>query len=165
MRFVTWATVLLVPFSVLACASQSAEESRQMKDLAARVRQLSTNYERLEERLGAVEALERYKAGTADNAPSPSITSTRPDLPTVMAGPNEQPMNESTSPEPSRTVEPSSDDSHRLMIVGEGSRVETRVDGDVRTPTVASPPSKTNSRAAKRNPSSVTSTSSGGANP
>jgi hypothetical protein len=163
MRFVTWATLLIVPFSVLACASQSAEDARQVKDLAARVRQLSTNYERLEERLGAVEALERYKAGTADSAPSPS--NTRPDLPTVMAGPNEQPMTESASPEPSRAVETSSDDSHRLMIVGEGSRVETRVDGDVRTPTAASPPSKTNSRAAKRNPSTVTSTSSGGANP
>jgi hypothetical protein len=163
MRFVTWATVLLVPFSVLACASQSAEESRQMKDLAARVRQLSTNYERLEERLGAVEALERYKTGTADNAPSPS--NTRPNLPTVMAGPNEQPMTESAPPEPGRAAESSSDDSHRLMIVGEGSRVETRVDGDVRsTPTVASPPSK-NSRAAKRNANSVSGTSSGGANP
>jgi len=163
MRFVTWATLLFVPFSVLACGSQSAEQDRQVKDLSARVRQLSTNYERLEERLGAVEALERYKAGTADSAPSPN--GTRPDLPTVMVGPSEQPMTESASPESNRAVETSSDDSHRLMIVGEGSRVETRVEGDVRAPTVAAPSSKTNSRAAKHNPSTVTSTSSGGANP
>jgi hypothetical protein len=163
MRFVTWTTLLFVPVSVLACASQSAEQDRQLKDLTMRVRQLSTNYERLEERLSAVEALERYKAGTAESAPSPS--STRPDLPTVMAGPNEPPMTESASLEPGRAAETSSDDSHRLMIVGEGSRVETRVDGDVRTPAVAPTSSKTNSRAGKRNPSAVTSTSSSGANP
>lgn len=137
-----------------------------MKDLTARVRQLSTNYERLEERLGAVEALERYKAGSAESAPSaPSPSNVRPDLPTVMAGPNDQPMTEFTSPESGRGTETSADDSHRLMIVGEGSRVETRVDGDIRTPTVAPPAGKTNSRAAKRNPSTVTGTSSSGANP
>lgn len=165
MRFVTRATLLLVPFSVLACASQSAEQDRQMKDLSARVRQLSTNYERLEERLVAVEALERHKAGTAETASSPAPVSTRPDLPTVKAGPNEQTMSESSSPEPGHVGETSADDPNRLMIVGEGSRVETRAAGDARTPTAASPPSKTNSRAAKRNPSTVTSTSSGGANP
>ena len=128
-------------------------------------RQLSTNYERFEERLAAIEALERHKAGTADSAPSNGGGSTRPDLPTVKAGPNEQPTPEPSSSEPARTGEASSDDSNRLMIVGEGSRVETRAAGDVRLPTVASPPSKTNSRAAKRNPSTVPSTSSGGANP
>lgn len=168
MRFAIWATLLFVPCSVMACAADSAERDRQMKEFEARVRQLSTRCERLEERLVAVEAVERHRANTNANvsASDASAISARPDLPTVKATPD-SPSSSSpeTSPEPGRTADTNPDDSNRLMIVGEGTRVETRVAGDTHAMTTPNTAAKPNARAAKRSPSTVPDTSPSGAKP
>jgi hypothetical protein len=156
--------VILTPCLTLACAGQNAEHERQTKELEYRVRQLSTKFDRLEERLLAVEAVERYRTKPATS--SPSAASERPDLPTVKAGPTDVAPDNPPQADRSNADVPS-DDSHRLMIVGEGTRIETRDSGDARALPAGGTSTKATTRAAKRSPSSVptTGTSSSGANP
>ncbi len=165
MRVATWVALLLVPCSVTACATETAQRERQAKELEAHVRQLSTRCERLEERLVAVEAIERRRAETNASTVSggASATSARPDLPTVKANPN-NPSAEA-SPEPERIADANTDDASRIAIVGEGTRVETRSAGDSRPLATPNVTAKPNSRAAKRNPSTVAGTSPSGAQP
>jgi hypothetical protein len=169
MRCANWASLLIVPFSVMACAAQGAERERHVKELETRVRQLSTQCERLEERLLAVEVLERHRANASPSASTgvsgspPSNIGARPDLPTVKAGPGSP--NPAAAGEPERTADASADESNRLTIVGEGNRVEARVGSDIHLPAPTNASSKSNSRAAKRNPTTVAGTPSSGANP
>jgi hypothetical protein len=163
MRFAIWALVLLMPCLALGCAGQSAAHERQAKELEVRVRQLSTRCDRLEERLVAIEAVERYRTGSATTAPNTS--GERPDLPTVKAGPTD--ASPQGAPHDGVHADTASDDSHRLTIVGEGTRVEARESGEQRAAAPATTSNKPTTRAAKRSPSSVPSagTSSSGATP
>gem|GEM_PF-2284960 len=169
MRSASWAMLLIVPCSLTACAAQNAEHERHVKELEARVRQLTTRCERLEERLLAVETFEREgpRSSAVANATSSGNAmvgiGSRPDLPTVKASPH---GSQGEGPnEPDVSTDANAGDSNRLVIVGEGTRVETRVAGDTSVPPTMTTPGKANSRAAKRAPNTATGTSPVGATP
>jgi hypothetical protein len=123
------------------------------------VKQLSIKSDRMEDRLQAVEVVQRSRTNSASRPPDTSTT--RPDLPTVRLDPNQ--AGAEFRPETDRASEAASDDSRRLTIVGEGSRVEARDAGDASSGRAASPATKTNSRAPKRIQGNVPATSNGGA--
>ncbi len=123
------------------------------------MKQISIKSDRVEDRLQALESIQRSRGYSGSRAPEPNTT--RPDLPTVKLDPNE-PTTEST-PEAERTSEAGLEEAHRPMIVGEGSRVETRVAGDASPSHAASAAAKTNARAPKRFQGNVPTASDGGA--
>ena len=159
MRFALWALLVFTPLSALACAAQNSETDRQVRELDARVKQLAIKSDRMEDRLQALEVVQRSRIGSANAVPN--ANSVRPDLPTVRLDPNR--AGAESRPEVERTSEAGSEESRRLTIVGEGSRVETREAGDANSSRATSPATKSNSRAPKHIQGNVPATSNGGA--
>ncbi len=130
-----WFGCLLVLGAIVqGCASQSQETKARVDKLEIRQSQLQATVDRLEERLAAVENAARAQASRPAPAMDAASESTRPDLPLYRLGP------EGASPPPaSAGAAPTSDDGpvERPLIVGEGSRVETRT---VSGPEASSPP-------------------------
>lgn len=120
---------------------------------------LSASCDRLEERLAAVEAALRASNGRAQVPERPG--GSRPDLPTVKVVP-EGPKSQTPSLS-DRTPDNADDENRRLLIVGEGARVEARTANENPTAAGARRPSSVNSRASKGNQGSLPAASAGGA--
>jgi len=151
MHSTSWLAPLVL---VLGCASQSSNANRQLHEQEERLRRLTANYDRLEERVIALEATTKVKSIGKSAEP-------RPELPTVRVTPDHLeaeplPMGEGSADIPG-------DDNHRVVIVGEGSRVEARAAGEVTTTPVARPSGKGNPRASKANQGSLPKASTPGA--
>lgn len=111
----------MVPLA-LGCASQSDSNAKQVRDLSEQVRRLQSMTDRLEERLSALENARGKSQPRLTSSMSPPDTV--PDLPVVRASPDTA----STAADV-RSSQPESEES-RPLIVGEGTRVETRNSGN-----------------------------------
>jgi len=109
-----------------------------------------------------VSALEMAARGAgAKDHPDADASPARPDLPTVKVAPEpavSEPTSKSEGPPGSAT-----DGDKRVVIVGEGSHVEARTEGEVESPVGARPSGKANSRASKPNQGSLPKASKSGA--
>lgn len=159
MRLAIWAPALIAPLLAAACAAQNSQTDRQVQELERRVKQLSAKSDRMEDRLAALELA--YRAATDNTERAASATPIRPELPTVKVNPNES--TPEVGHELDRARDPTADDAKRLTIVGEGSRIETRVGGDSTGPSPANSANKGNSHAPKRSPGNAPATSNSGA--
>lgn len=143
----------------LGCASQSSNTERTLREQEERLKRMTATCDRLEERVLALEAAARK--GVGNSQPNASAGPPRPDLPTVKVTPD--------APEPEMlpnvdsAIGDSTSDNRRVVIVGEGSRVEARTAGEVSSSVVAKPTNKANSRASKTNQGSLPKASNGGA--
>jgi len=143
----------------LGCASQSNNTDRQLRDHQAVITRLTATCDRLQERVIALEAAANGKA-SGSHSESP-MNPPRPDLPTVKVTP------ERPDAEPiwnnADGVDATTDDSRRVEIVGEGSRVEARAAGDNNSTAAPRPSTKGNPRASKPNQGSLPKASTSGA--
>lgn len=101
------------------CATQTDEQSRQLRELTDRLARMQSTTDRLEERVSALETVHRTQSvkqvQTGNSAGVPA------DLPVVkMAPPTSAIPSEGIAGVNSESEEP------RTLIVGEGSRVEAR---------------------------------------
>ena len=149
MRPARWLPVLLI---LQACASQTSASERQLRQHEERIKQLTANADRLEERMLALEAA--LRAGPDSVHSVQETQSARPDLPVVKVLPNGQKAETSVD---------AIEDPRRLTIVGEGSRVEARAANETAAPARRSTPA--NSRSAKGNQTSSSPASTGGVSP
>ena len=153
MRPARWLPVLVI---LQACASQPSASERQLREHDDRIKQLTANADRLEERMLALEAA--LRAGPDSVHQVQEAPSARPDLPAVKMQPNGQ-RAETPADAPVASDE-AVEDSRRLTIVGEGSRVEARAANETNGPARRSTPA--NSRPAKVNQASSSPASTGG---
>lgn len=156
-------SISCLAFTVLAlgCASQSSNTERQLREQEERLKRLTATSDRLEERVSALEVAAKG-AGTVVRH-EVSAAPARPDLPTVMLAPEKS----ETEPAPNNegASDPTTDDNRRVVIVGEGSRVEARAAGESSSLVGAKPTGKANSRASKANQGSLPKASTSGAPP
>jgi hypothetical protein len=152
MRLARWLPLIVI---VQACASQSNAADRQLREHEDRIKQLTVNADRQEERILALEAALRAGPGTV--RPVEEAKAARPDLPVVKVLPNGQQVE--SSADPPIASEGVGEDPRRLTIVGEGSRVEARAANEPPSPARRSTPA--NSRASKGNQASSPSASTG----
>lgn len=110
-----------VMFLGMGCASQSDSSARQVRELTDQVRRLQATTDRLEERLSAIEHARPKEVQRPPN--SVSLTTDMPDLPVVKVNPESGASASSVRSGGGDADEP------RPLIVGEGSRVETRASG------------------------------------
>ena len=117
--------IALIAIGSLAagCASQSDGHARQVRELGAQVRQLQATSDRLEERLAAVENARRHEptkplTGTAPPSDVPELPIVRLHSEAMPGAAGEGHSGAAETDEP------------RPLIVGEGSRVETRASGE-----------------------------------
>lgn len=143
----------------LGCASQSGATDRQVSEQEQRMKRLTANCDRLEERVSALEAVLRAQ-NTRSKTPA-ETTGSRPDLPTVTVVPD-GPKAE-TTPATDEAPDNAEQDSRRLLIVGEGARVEARTANENAATTGTRPSSAVNSRASKRNQGTFQAASTSGA--
>jgi len=143
----------------LGCASQSSNTERQLREQEQRLKRLTATCDRLEERMLALEAVTK---GASESARLEANTSpARPSLPTVKVAPEGI---ESGPPSLSAGASDAvAEDDQRVVIVGEGSRVEARTAGESSSSVVAKPAGKANSRASKSNQGSLPKASTSGA--
>lgn len=154
MRFGSWLALLVI---AQGCAGQSGATDRQIREHEERIKRLSANCDRLEERILALEAVIRSGIST-DHRP-PAASAERPDLPVVRVVPNGQKAESSSNAEsPNEGVV---EDTRRLTIVGEGSRVEARTPNENNAPVRHTVQSK--SRASKGNQGTFSPASTDGA--
>jgi hypothetical protein len=153
MRLARWLPLIVI---IQACASQTNASDHQLRQHEERIKQLTANADRQEERILALEAALRESPGSVH--PVQEANAARPDLPVVKVHPNGQQV-ESSADVPIAS-EGAGDDTRRLTIVGEGSRVEARAAGETPAPVRRSTP--TNSRTSKGVQASSSSVSSGG---
>ena len=153
MRPARWIPVIVI---LQACASQTSASERQVRQHEERIKQLTANADRLEERMLALEAA--LRAGPDSVHPVEESMSARPDLPVVKVLPNGQKAE--TSADAPLASDGAVEDSRRLTIVGEGSRVEARAANETTAPARRSTPA--NSRQSKGNQASSSSASTGG---
>jgi len=143
----------------LGCASQSNNTDRQLRDQQAVITRLTATTDRLQERVIALEAAANGKAaGSHSEQP---MNPPRPDLPTVKVTPDKpdaEPIWNSGD-----GVDAAPSDSGRVVIVGEGSRVEARAAGDTNSTEGPRPTGKANPRASKPNQGSLPKASTSGA--
>ena len=156
MRPARWLPVLLI---LQACASQTSASERQLRQHEERIKQLTANADRLEERMLALEAA--LRAGPDSVHSVQETQSARPDLPVVKVLPNGQKAE--TSADAPVAADAAIEDPRRLTIVGEGSRVEARAANETAAPVRRSTPA--NSRSAKGNQTSSSPASTGGVSP
>jgi outer membrane murein-binding lipoprotein Lpp len=105
----------------MGCASQSDAGSRQVRELSEQVRRIQSATDRLEERLAAVENARQRDAQRP--AGPVSLTTDVPELPVVKVQPAPAVSTNDLRPTTGDGDEP------RPLIVGEGSRIETRPGG------------------------------------
>ncbi len=156
MRSLSCLTLVLM---MLGCASETSNTARQLREQQERIKRLTTTCDRLEERVLALEAAAKgIGKGARVNAQSEA---SRPDLPTIKVAPDSS----ETGPAPSSEAAPdaTADDDRRVVIVGEGSRVEARTAGESSSSVGARPTGKANSRASKANQGSLPKASNSGA--
>jgi hypothetical protein len=150
---------LLVTAIGLGCANQSNATDRQLKEQDARLMRLSASCDRLEERLAAVEAAFRASNGRIQVPERPGAS--RPDLPTVKVVP--EGTKAQMPPLSDRAPDNADEDNRRLLIVGEGARVEARTANETPSAAGARRTPSVNSRASKGNQGSLPAASTGGA--
>ncbi len=153
------AVLLSMMVMALGCASQSAATDRQMREQQEHIKRLSANCDRLEERVSVLEGALRAQ-DTRSKTPADAVAG-RPDLPTVRVVPD-GPKTEAT-PAPEQAPDNAGEDTRRLLIVGEGARVEARAANENAATTGARPSSAVNSRAPKRNQGTFPAASTTGA--
>ena len=156
MRLITF---LSLAATTIGCASQSNATDRQVREQDGRIKRLSANCDRLEERVVALEAALRENAGLT--AKTPGANAAMPDLPTIKVVPDGQKAEAATATE--RYPEDATEDTRRLVIVGEGSRVETRTALENNAPLGSRQSPQVNSRAPKRNQGTFPAASTNGA--
>ena len=139
------------------CASQSGATDRRLHEQAELIKRLSANCDRLEERIIALEAAIRSGSGGVHRPQDTNAE--RPELPVVKVVPNGQKAD--TFSDTDMSTEGAVEDSQRLTIVGEGSRVEARTAAESTAAARQSAPAK--SRASKGNQGSFSPASTGGA--
>ena len=152
------AASLSVMVMALGCANQSTAIDRQVHEQEQRIKRLSANCDRLEERVLALEAVLRTQA---THAKSPADAASRPDLPTVKVVPD-GPKAEAT-PTTDATADSAGEDGRRLLIVGEGARVEARAANENGVSSAARQSPAVNSRASKGNKGTLPAASTTGA--
>ncbi|MGC4069194.1 MAG: hypothetical protein QM784_32010 [Polyangiaceae bacterium] len=112
---------LVLSFSVVACGTQSDEQSRRLNELRERLEKFQTTTGRLEERIAALEnAVRAQETRLGSSTSSPTQVSAPKDLPVVKMAP--PPTNEGALDE----LAPPENEDGRTLIVGEGNRVEAR---------------------------------------
>jgi hypothetical protein len=151
MRLVRWLPLIVI---VQACASQPDATDRQLRQHEERIKQLTAHADSQEERILALEAALRAVPDSVH--PAEQAKDARPDLPVVKVAPNGQQME--SSPDAPTASEDVGDDTRRLTIVGEGSRVEARAANE---PPPARRSSPANSRTSKGNQANSSSSSTG----
>lgn len=104
------------------CAAQSDNSSKQLHALADQVRRLQSTADRLEERMAAIENARLRE--TQRTASLPVVSSEIPSLPVIKADSESSAVSGDSSPPQGETG-----DEPRPLIVGEGSRIETRSSG------------------------------------
>jgi hypothetical protein len=127
------------------CASQTQATEHQVRDLEARIKRISANSERMEERILALEAA--TQSGPSGRRDQQDVNAARPELPVVRVDPNGQKFD--TASDAERPPDGATDDSRRLVIVGEGSRVEARTASETSPAAGVRSSSPVNSRASK----------------
>ncbi len=115
----------------MGCASQSDNSGRQVRELTDQVRRLQSTTDRLEERLAAIENARQRDAQRPP--PTVSLASELPNLPVVKVNPDS-----SVSANEARPIAGDGDEP-RPLIVGEGSRIETRSSGNESTSVTPAP--------------------------
>jgi hypothetical protein len=153
MRPARWLPLFVI---LQACASQTSASERQLRQHEERIKQLMASADKLEERMLALEAA--LRAGPDSIHPVEESKSTRPELPVVKVLPNGQKAE--TSEVAPLGSDGALEDSRRLTIVGEGSRVEARAANEATAPARRSTPA--NPRQSKGNQASSSSASTGG---
>lgn len=161
MRFFGWIGALAFATASLGCGARNSDTERQLKELESRLTELSQQSLALENRLRRLEIQDR---GSSPARPqnTPSNNDVRPELPIVKATPNGA-AEEAIEPAPqSPPSDPRDmDDAKRIMIVGEGSRVETKVPGEAE-PAATSGGAKKRTRSVNRPTATVPPSSDGG---
>lgn len=160
MRFFGWIGAIAFATAALGCGARNSDTERQLKELETKFAELSQQSLSLENRLRRLEIQDR--GGSPAHPQSTQSNDARPELPVVRATPNGSPEE---AIEPAPQAPPSDtrdmDDSKRIMIVGEGSRVETKVPGEAE-PAAASGGAKKRARSANRATATVPASSDGG---
>lgn len=110
-------TVLV--WQLTGCATQSDVQTKQLNELKEQVRRLQATSDRLQERLSALEN-QAVQDGQESQRPLPVVTPGVPELPVVKMSPEPKPPTADPSAYTGESEEP------RPLIVGEGSRIETR---------------------------------------
>lgn len=119
-----WAALLS---QLVGCASQSNTQTKQLNELNEQVRRLQATSDHLQERMSALENLRARESERASRQ-LPAATPGVPDLPIVKMTPDARPSSHETSSVTGDNEEP------RPLIVGEGSRIETRSSGEAIAP-------------------------------
>jgi len=105
----------------MGCASQSDSGTRQLRELGEQVRRLQATTDRMEERLAAIE---NARLKDVQRPPVPvSLTNDVPNLPVVKVNPDAGALTDGSRPTAGDA------DESRPLIVGEGTRIETRSSG------------------------------------
>lgn len=148
-------------FALMAfgCANESSSTVRQLHEQEERIKRLTATCDRLEERVLALEGAAKGVTSRARN--DAEQRPIRPDLPTVKVAPDTTETGSASSNE--GTPDAIADDNRRVVIVGEGSRVEARPAGESSSSVGVKPIDKANSRASKANQGSLPKASTSGA--
>lgn len=150
---------LALAILALGCASQSSNTERQLREQEERLKRLTATCDRLEERVLALES-SRKTSGPYPRV-NASADGSRPELPTVKLTPETPTAERDANSDASFGT--SEDDTRRVVIVGEGARVEARSEGESSSLVGAKPTGKANSRASKTNQGSLPKASTSGA--
>jgi hypothetical protein len=135
---------LVLSLSVVACGSQSDEQSRRLNEVRERLEKFQSTAGRLEERIAALEAAVRAQESRLAAGASPANPVRAPkDLPVVKMAPPASSDGALDEPAPPEGEE------QRTLIVGEGNRVEARA-----TDANVEPPKRSKERAAATRPTS-----------
>jgi hypothetical protein len=142
----------------MGCANQTGATDRQLREQEVGIKRLSANSDRLEERILALEAAMRSGRDPDRGPQDPGAA--RPELPVVRVVPSGQKAEDAADTE--QPSEGDSDDTRRLVIVGEGSRVEARAATEKNNPSGGRQTPPANSRARKGNQGSFSPASTSG---
>ena len=156
MRSISCLALAILAFG---CASQSSNTERQLREQEERLKRITATCDRLEERVLALEAT--HKSAGSRLRVDPAADSSRPELPTVKLTPDTPDADRGPNQDNAPGV--IDDDSKRVVIVGEGARVEARAAGESSSSVGAKPTGKVNSRASKTNQGSLPKASTSGA--
>jgi hypothetical protein len=119
-KSLTWLVMMAYLPLGFGCAAQSDSNSKQLRELTEQVRGLQATTDRLQERLSALENSRTKERGPAVVTTPPMDT---PNLPVVRMGA------ETVLPSVEASAVSNSSEEPRPLIVGEGSRIETRTSG------------------------------------
>lgn len=108
---------------LVGCAAQSNNQTKQINELSEQVRRLQATTDHLQERMSALENL-RARESERSSRQVPAATPGVPDLPVVKMTPDARAGTSDAPAANGETEEP------RPLIVGEGSRIETRSSGE-----------------------------------